>query len=213
MGDSVEAVGRADEEWISLQEASDLLGVAASTVRRWADSGRVPVKRTLGGHRRFERAAVLNVARSLSDEPSAPPPPQPPSVESERDTDRTRQWQARFASHPTSARMRELGQQLLGVLLQFVKRRDEEVRFLAEGRGIGERYGAEARAAGVSMADTIEAFLRFRNAHTQYAVAPPQSAHAAALAEYMGTRERVDRFMDTLLMGVVAGHERGDAVG
>ena len=211
MGDSVEAAGRADEEWISLQEASDLLGVAASTVRRWADSGRVPVKRTLGGHRRFERAAVLNVARSLSDEPSALP--QPAMVESERDADRTRQWQARFASQPTSARMRELGQQLLGVLLQFVKRRDEEVRFLAEGRGIGERYGAEARAAGVSMADTLEAFLRFRNAHTQYAVAPPQSAHAAALAEYMATRERVDRFMDTLLMGVVVGHERGDTLG
>lgn len=207
---SARAVGasdHADEEWISLQEASTLLGVAASTVRRWADTGRVPAKRTLGGHRRFARSAVLEVARALTEEP--PALTRPETAGGELNAERGRQWQERFASLPVTARMRELGQQLLGVLLQYIKRRDEEARFLREARAIGEHYGAEAHAAGIGMSDTIEAFLLFRNAHTKYAVSPPRDSHAAALAEYMETRARVDSFMDTLLMGVVAGHERG----
>lgn len=202
--DIVELPGNSDKGWISLQEASELLGVATSTVRRWADAGWVPMKRTLGGHRRFSRAAVLEVARSLVEEV-----PTRQAREGDLDAERAQQWRARFASHPANGRMRELGQQLLGVLLQFTKRPEEEVRFLAEARSFGERYGAEARAAGIRMYETVEAFLLFCNTHTQYAISPPQSAQAAALAEYLAARARVDRFMDALLVGVACGHERG----
>jgi len=207
----LEGVERADDEWVSLQQASEMLGVAASTVRRWADAGRVPVKRTLGGHRRFSRSAVLEVARSLSADTAAPPAA--PAPETAAQASQHKEWQARFATLPATGRMRELGQQLLGVLLQFVTRRDEEERFLREARGIGERYGAAAHAVGVSMGGTIEMFLSFRNAHTQYAVPAPRATHTAALAEFVETRARVDRFMDTLLLGVVAGHEKGDVEG
>jgi excisionase family DNA binding protein len=43
------------ESWISLSEAAKILGVHTSTVRSWADQGRLPVHRTQGGHRRFRR--------------------------------------------------------------------------------------------------------------------------------------------------------------
>src|SRR5215469_12713125 len=66
-----------DTTWLGLHEASVLLGVSLSTVRRWADSGKVPVYRTAGGHRRFRRqelqsllAADITIA-ALS--PSSPP--------------------------------------------------------------------------------------------------------------------------------------------
>ncbi len=106
--------------------------------------------------------------------------------------------------------MRELGQRLLGVLIQYVNRHDEEERFLDEARAVGMDYGAEARAAGVSMYDTIEAFLLFRNMHAQYAAPLPPVSHATDMTEWMEMHARVDRFMDTLLLGVVAGHEQGD---
>jgi len=196
-----------DEGWITLQAASELLGVAASTVRRWADAGRLPMKRTLGGHRRFSRAAVLELAQSLGEEGAAPAPATPKGDEDEI---ARREWHVRLAARPASWRMRELGQQLLGVLIQYVNRRGEEERFLDEARAIGARYGAEARAAGVSMVDTVEAFLLFRNVHARYAVPLPRVTHAADLAGHLEVRARVDRFMDTLLLGVVAGHERGE---
>ena len=54
------------DDWLSLQDASEMLGVATSTLRRWGDAGRVPMKRTLGGHRRFARDEVAKLADGLT---------------------------------------------------------------------------------------------------------------------------------------------------
>jgi excisionase family DNA binding protein len=43
-------------EWLTLGQAAAFLGAAQSTVRKWADGGRVPAFYTPGGHRRFRRA-------------------------------------------------------------------------------------------------------------------------------------------------------------
>ena len=42
-------------EWLRVQQAAELLGVSASTIRRWADAGKVAARRTPGGQRRFSR--------------------------------------------------------------------------------------------------------------------------------------------------------------
>ncbi len=42
-------------EWLTLGAAAGYLGVAKSTLRGWADQGRVPAFYTPGGHRRFRR--------------------------------------------------------------------------------------------------------------------------------------------------------------
>lgn len=47
-------------------EASNLAGVAPSTVKRWADQGLLPCVRTAGGHRRFERFALERFLREQS---------------------------------------------------------------------------------------------------------------------------------------------------
>ena len=54
------------DQWLSLSEASALLGVHASTLRRWADSGRVPCQRTPGGHRRFNRRKLVQMIEGTS---------------------------------------------------------------------------------------------------------------------------------------------------
>ncbi|MGH3035731.1 MAG: response regulator [Gaiellaceae bacterium] len=43
------------KEWLTLGQAAAFLGAAQSTVRKWADSGRLPAFYTPGGHRRFRR--------------------------------------------------------------------------------------------------------------------------------------------------------------
>jgi excisionase family DNA binding protein len=42
-------------EWFTLGQAAAFLGAAQSTVRKWADAGRVRAFYTPGGHRRFRR--------------------------------------------------------------------------------------------------------------------------------------------------------------
>ncbi|MCJ7584100.1 MAG: helix-turn-helix domain-containing protein, partial [Anaerolineales bacterium] len=46
------------EEWLTLSQAAELLGVHPSTVRLWSDKGQLPVHRTQGKHRRYRRSEV-----------------------------------------------------------------------------------------------------------------------------------------------------------
>src|SRR5689334_13073120 len=158
------------EDWLSLQDASALLGVATSTLRRWGDAGRVPMKRTLGGHRRFARQVIVQLASQQSaaygqvGAGADPMPPAPHAWGIDRRELAQQEWHARLAARPGGDRMRGLGQRLLGLLIQYINRREDDIRFLNEARLVGASYGGEARAAQISMHDTVEAFLFFRSA-------------------------------------------------
>lgn len=52
-----------------ISEVADLMGVSSDTVRRWADSGRLPASRDAHGHRVVEGPALAAFARSLADQP------------------------------------------------------------------------------------------------------------------------------------------------
>ncbi len=56
-------------EWISTKQAMSLLGVGSTTIKRWADQGRLTYYKTAGGHRRFRRSAIERLARRGSDSP------------------------------------------------------------------------------------------------------------------------------------------------
>jgi excisionase family DNA binding protein len=200
------------EDWFSLQEASALLGVATSTLRRWGDAGRVPMKRTLGGHRRFPRQAITRLAETLARE--APLAPAQPAAHGwgidEREMNR-QEWHTRLAARPGADRMRGLGQRLLGLLIQYINRREDDRRFLSEARAVGASYGREARVASVSMHDTVEAFLFFRGAFSQLAMPLPGIAQPTDLAEAAALNVRLNLFMDAILLGVIAGYENDEA--
>jgi excisionase family DNA binding protein len=200
----------AETEWISISKACQLLGVSHPTLRRWSDEGRVPSVRTLGGHRRYSLAAI----ESLQARPAHTSVMALESARSWPDSlDRqylsAQDWHRRLntvpLSEPAIARMRSLGQRLLGLLLQHVHSRMSESQYLTEARAVGTAYGAEAARAGVSLADTAQAFLYFRRACARI-TAP---AEPFDLAETVSLHERIDVFMDTVLLGALAGYENG----
>lgn len=51
-------------------QAAELLGVSPDTVRRWADDGRLPTRRTEGGHRLVEGAALARFAVEHAETPA-----------------------------------------------------------------------------------------------------------------------------------------------
>ncbi|MBX5442127.1 MAG: helix-turn-helix domain-containing protein [Solirubrobacteraceae bacterium] len=50
---------------LTASQAARLLGVSVSTIRRWSDSGALPVYRTPGGQRRFNRDQLEAFVASL----------------------------------------------------------------------------------------------------------------------------------------------------
>jgi diguanylate cyclase (GGDEF)-like protein/excisionase family DNA binding protein len=58
---------------VTLGEAAIACGVSASTVRRWADTGRIAVVRTSGGHRRFPVAELRRLNGEAATNPSVRP--------------------------------------------------------------------------------------------------------------------------------------------
>ena len=55
-----------EDSYLTPSQAARILHVSPKTVDRWADQGRVPCVVTLGGHRRFSRAAILAVAEQMA---------------------------------------------------------------------------------------------------------------------------------------------------
>ena len=52
-------------------QVAAILQVSPKTVARWAQQGRLPYQRTLGGHRRYPESAIRELAASLVQEASA----------------------------------------------------------------------------------------------------------------------------------------------
>ena len=55
---------RPPRAWMTIHEASDLIGVSPATLRRWTEVGDLEAFVTPGGHRRFARSSILSLLPS-----------------------------------------------------------------------------------------------------------------------------------------------------
>lgn len=196
--------------YLSLSAASKLLGVHASTLRRWADEGAVPVYITPGGHRRFARADILALAsrRPLPSQSIS-------SVLASKALAQTRNELAHSSSAPAwmhamseqeRLAWRRIGQQLMGVVLRYVSTHDEQSPLLDEARAIGHSYARLARAAGLPLTDAIAAALFFRDSLVEAAMDLPEEAHVR-LSESARLLRRISRVANEVQLAVVSGYE------
>lgn len=51
--------------YLTTGEVAKMLGVQPKTVSRWAKEGRLPFLKTLGGHRRYSKVAIEQLAKEL----------------------------------------------------------------------------------------------------------------------------------------------------
>ncbi len=57
-----------DDNYLGPGEVARMLHVSPKTVSRWASQGWLPCLVTLGGHRRFRREDVEEIAREMAGE-------------------------------------------------------------------------------------------------------------------------------------------------
>ncbi|MBI2911860.1 MAG: helix-turn-helix domain-containing protein [Chloroflexi bacterium] len=158
----------AERPWLSLGQASFLLGVNETTLRRWADEGRVRVLYTPGGHRRFAQEDLGHLLVAKRRERKRPPLARVVQREYERYktrhlTDVERRPWYHLLSDETRERLRQRGRQVLGEIETYLGRPGSRDALLGRLRSFAAEYGRELAQHGLSPADGLEAFLFFRH--------------------------------------------------
>lgn len=202
-------------EWLTLSEACRELGVHPITLRAWVDQGLIQGYRTAGGHRRLKRAQVQEFLAHQQTMPSSrellPPPDQ--AVREIRREISTRPvqestWYTQLSDAQRSEQ-RQIGQRLIGLLLQFVSRSENANEFLAEGTALAREYGSGLKRAGLSASDVARGFLFFRRTILQ-ATYHPGSSHTQGDADGVRLLERINSFMDELLIATLDAYDAED---
>lgn len=188
-------------DWLSLNEAAKVLGVHPSTLRRWSDEGNIASVRTEGGHRRFDRDTLIEFLDKQQEKPSSPLVPTKSNTAGLAEG----HWREGFQGK-TLEEIRQLGQRLLGLLMQYLTRQNEDDRFLQESRRVGNVYGKESLDNGLAMLDTVEAFLYFRSHFSEMIIQLPTFPRAGDDEELRRMTKRTDRFMNEVLLGVIEGY-------
>lgn len=204
--------------WLTLGEASEMLGVDPDTLRRWADAGKVEVLRTPGGHRRFLRTSIEamlprpRIARpgSLS---AIGEPPDRVAAEFRR---RVRSDLASVSEHEWRARLderslewfRERGRRMGDLLLGYIDttRRAGRGQFLTQAEALGREYGVEAARQRLSLGEATQAFLFFR-ARFMAEIAHVARRRALAAPQTTALFEEADRALDRVIVALIEGHQ------
>jgi excisionase family DNA binding protein len=209
--------GPESSAWLELSEAADYLGVHYTTLRRWADAGKVPCIRTPGGHRRFRQFELdrflAGLAQAESGQVLAPVPPSQMLMRAHPGHSEVRNepWYGRLDEVQRTA-MRASGQQMMAVLMQYAVRKSGGGAFMEEGRRIAIQYGQICHAVHLSLVETISGFNLVRRS---IADSVYQAGSLAGTPDQESWRifDRVNNFLDTMLIDIVATYEEREKAG
>jgi excisionase family DNA binding protein len=189
-------------QWLSLRDACRLLDVSNTTLRQWADNGYLRVYRTPGGHRRFLREDVESFANApeQAQEQGREDAIEGSALRKIRRSlsrgDVLQQSWYQSVEEEGKVRMRLFGRRLLSLLLQEAGPRRRRQELLEEAHLLGREYGTEMLERGVTLKDTIEAFVFFRTMVLD--------------STNPGTWSRIIEAADRVLVGMADAYEDSD---
>jgi excisionase family DNA binding protein len=197
--------------WISLSKAAAMLGVHSMTLRRWSDSGKFPSYRTPGGHRRFALSDIENYL----DRNQVAPADTLPAAWADQALIQTRQQVAHHRDHRWLQMVdegdmrddyRQLGTQLIGLLLQYVAADEPNGALLEEAKRFGRLYGAYGMRSGMTLSSIIEATLFFRDILVESSLQIPSSTYVEP-ATSLRILKRVNQIINTVQLTVTEFYE------
>jgi excisionase family DNA binding protein len=201
----------ATPRWLSIEAACKMLGVDQSTLRRWSDSGKIPVFRTPGGHRRYAEEDINALLRGE--------PRQRRRMSRQLLTNlslstyehdyqhlaRSRSWYRAYDVR-TLEELRPLGRRMVDLTTRYISGRSEHNEILEESRAIGARYGQYSARVGHSTLEAIEAFLFFRSPVVQ-AVARYIEDENVSTRRAARILTELTSFLDEVLIATIAAHQ------
>ena len=203
------------DEWLTLTDAAERLGIHATTLRRWANSGKIPVMVTPGGHRRFK---LSDVDEFLQAQTTYRPKNNVEQVWAQTALTHTRQ---NIVSHQDDRwlsdsdeqereKMRLMGRRLMGVLMQYIALDEDDhgrENVLQEAQELGEQYGQYARQHDIGLTDALQATMFFRDSMVEAAIQLPSSARIRAEANTRLLR-RINSILNSVQLAVARAYEQ-----
>ncbi|MBN8581264.1 MAG: helix-turn-helix domain-containing protein [Anaerolineae bacterium] len=195
------------DEWLSLRDAANMLGVHPSTVRLWSDKGILPVHKTQGGHRRYKRGEILLWSESNSKpredalEPEGMMQEIVKNVRMQISEGRLQEeaWYQKL-DEEARAQYRLSARSLFHGLMTYAATNGREAA--TEAYAIGYEYASRARRYKLSYVDAAKAFLFFRDTLVESVVKVYNEANIPARrATEMYTR--IYTFTDDILISLL----------
>ena len=200
-------------EWVGLRRAAEILGVHPATVRNWADSGKLPYRRTAGKHRRFN-------VNDLSEYVDAQGDIQPIELQviiqnalgqtrmqvgSERLE--TAPWY-RAMSEEGKQHLREQGRRVLEAIRRYVAAGAPDAN-LATAITLGKDYAVYLIADGLTLPQAMRGFYFFsdfvlNSILTWSELSPPKSS-----SEWSTLLRQVNTYMNAIQLSIVEYYEDG----
>ncbi len=194
------------KEWLSLREAAEMLGVHPSTIRNWADQGRLPVHRTQGGHRRFKRADV-----ELWTQSERMQAPESASLIVQNALGQTRMhvgggqleaesWFNKLDEEAKN-KYRRSGRALLQGMTSYLA--TDGASADAEARATGIEYAMIGRRCGLSRLEATQAFMYFRNMLLESLITVYESAAIQSPYAWVDMLRKINAFADQVLLAIL----------
>jgi excisionase family DNA binding protein len=204
-----------EHNWLNLSETADILGVHPATIRAWADQGKLPARRTPGGHRRFARADVEIYALAQNRQ-------QDTAVQL---IIQNMLGRARLEMHSgglgledwyqqlddTAKREHgEIGRRLLHLVIRYLSEESGE-DVLADLRQIGRDYEQLGRQHGLTLAQTTRAYLYFGDFLSEAVYDMITASGTQSSTDWGDIRRQFVFVTNEILLALIKAHE--DVIG
>lgn len=197
------------DEWLSLSDAAQMLGVHPSTVRLWSDKGVLPVHKTQGGHRRYKRSEISLWAetshgtREIEPERIMQEVIRNVRLQISEGSLEAESWYQKLDGE-ARAQYRLSARSLFHGLMNYVTASADEAA--SEAYAIGYEYASRARRYRLSYVDAAKAFLFFRNALMESVLKEYGEARVAA-AQVSQMHAKIQSFTDRILISLLQTYE------
>jgi excisionase family DNA binding protein len=198
------------ENWLSLSQAAELLGVHPSTLRTWADHGSLPAQRTQGGHRRFRRADVEQWQR-LRNEKAIPETNtvfygilRTTRLQIGEGHLENQEWYRKLDDEARQ-QYRLSGRSLVQGLSGHLSGTGEGME--AEARSLGYEYASRGQRCGLNCVEAAHAFQFFRAAVMESVLGAYETAGVRSPQAWTDMVRKMITFSDLIILTLLETYE------
>jgi hypothetical protein len=184
-------------KWLSLQEASKMLGVHPSTLRQWADSGKIPTVRALLEPEPLQPSGVQLLVQSALGRTRL-------EVSGGKLSDQS--WYQRL-DETDKAEHRELGRKLLTLVMTYLTQPSDRQAIMEEAREHGRSYGEHSLINKLTLTEAVRAFLYFHDFLTDGVIQMSETMGQKVNIDLISTYQQINVFIDEVMLAMLGVYE------